>query len=262
MRLELSLHTVLCGRARKHIKLIEAATNTAIYFPTPFAKTFRYVPPGANARNPDEILITGESEHNIHMAKQKIHDFVTPLRLFAKPTVVTPPKLDSILLGRLDKIRKIMETNGTFIQFPQLGSQLNVLRIQGLEGLHVERSIRDVMALTSQFYTASWQITHPDGMRPSPADIRTMLSDVCANSDAEVCFDKLTFTLTGSDDSVKLALMVLSDIRFLTRTGYTIRVKLELANEHKEFVSGKKNGKINKIMGQSKTICIFFHYFC
>ena len=29
-------------------------------------------------------------------------------------------------------------------------------------------------------------------------------------------------------------------------------VKIELANEHKEFVSGKKNGKINKIMGQSE----------
>jgi hypothetical protein len=31
-----------------------------------------------------------------------------------------------------------------------------------------------------------------------------------------------------------------------------MRVKIELANEHKEFVSGKKNGKINKIMGQSE----------
>lgn len=30
-----------------------------------------------------------------------------------------------------------------------------------------------------------------------------------------------------------------------------MRVKIELASEHKEFVSGKKNGKINKIMGSS-----------
>ena len=84
-----------------------------------------------------------------------------------------------------------------------------------------------------------------------------MLSDICANSDADVSFDKLTFTITGSDDAVKAALMVISDIKFVARSQYTIRVKIELANEHKEFVSGKKNGKINKIMGQSSVQIIF-----
>lgn len=87
---------------------------------------------------------------------------------------------------------------------------------------------------------------------PSHSDVRTMLSDICANSDADVSFDKLTFTITGSDDAVKDALMVIAQIRFVSRSQYQIRVKIELANEHKEFVSGKKNGKINKIMGQSE----------
>ena len=89
---------------------------------------------------------------------------------------------------------------------------------------------------------------------PSPADIRTMLSDICANSGADVSFDKLTFTINGSDDAVKAAMMVIYQIPFVKRTPYQMRVKIELANEHKEFVSGKKNGKINKIMGQSMLI--------
>jgi hypothetical protein len=111
---------------------------------------------------------------------------------------------------------------------------------------------------TGQFYSASWWIQQADTSRlPSPNDIRTMLSDICANSDADVSFDKLTFTITGSDDAVKAALMVISEIRFVTRSQYQIRVKIELANEHKEFVSGKKNGKINKIMGQSSVQIIF-----
>ena len=29
---------------------------------------------------------------------------------------------------------------------------------------------------------------------------------------------------------------------------HEIRFQIELANEHREFISGKKNGKINKIM--------------
>jgi hypothetical protein len=275
MMLELSLHTVICGRSRKNIKLIESATNTAIYFPPPFSQVYRYCPVGANRRNPEEIFITGDSPQNIALAKQKIHELASRTRIFMKDAVVSAAKIDSILLSRLDKVRKIMETNGTFIQFPPLGSQRNQIRIQGVEGLHVERTVRDVMSLvclylldyvlnlltnaqTGQFYSASWWIQQADQMRlPSPTDIQTMLADICANSDADVVFDKLTFSLTGSDDAVKAALMVISDIRFVTRSQYQIRVKIELANEHKEFVSGKKNGKINKIMGQSSVQIIF-----
>lgn len=87
---------------------------------------------------------------------------------------------------------------------------------------------------------------------PSTADVRSMLSDICTNSEAEVSFDNLTFTINGSDDAVKAAMTVVNQIPFVTRSQYQMRVKIELANEHKEFVSGKKNGKINKIMGQSK----------
>ena len=108
-----------------------------------------------------------------------------------------------------------------------------------------------------QFYSASWWIIMPDpaqgGLRaPSTPEIRSMLTDICTNSEAEVSFDNLTFTINGSDDAVKAAMTVVNQIPFVTRSQYQMRVKIELANEHKEFVSGKKNGKINKIMGQSK----------
>ena len=88
---------------------------------------------------------------------------------------------------------------------------------------------------------------------PSAADIRVMLSDICINSGADLSFEKSTFSINGSDDAVKAAMMVIYQIPFVKRTPYQMRVKIELANEHKEFVSGKKNGKINKIMGQSKS---------
>lgn len=80
-----------------------------------------------------------------------------------------------------------------------------------------------------------------------------MLGDICTNSDADLSFDKVNFSVTGSDDAVKSALTVISELRFVTQSPHQIRVKIELANEHKEFVSGKKNGKINKIMGQSRS---------
>lgn len=159
MLLELSLHTVICGRARKNIKLIESATNTAIYFPPPFSQVDRYCPPGAQRRNPEEIFITGESPQSIAMAKQKIHDLVSRTRLFMKDAMVSPAKIDSIILGRLDKVRKIMETNGTFILFPPLASQRNLIRIQGVEGLHVERTVRDIMGLVCVRWTNTFTVS-------------------------------------------------------------------------------------------------------
>lgn len=148
--LELSLHTVICGRARKNIKIIESSTGTAIYFPPPFSPFYRYIPKGASKRNPQEIFITGESSQHILMAKKKIHELATSTRLFMKDAAVACPKIDSILLGRMDKIKKIMESNGTFILFPTLASQRPVVRIQGVEGLHVERTIRELMSLVKK----------------------------------------------------------------------------------------------------------------
>ncbi|KAL9003656.1 MAG: hypothetical protein Q9188_003479 [Gyalolechia gomerana] len=263
VKLELSLHSVICGRTRKNIRLIEAASSTAIYFPPPFPRIYGYTPPGAHRRGEDEVYITGDNIESITQAKKKLHELVVNTKCYVKNVNVSAHKIDSILLDRLDKVRKVMETNGSYVLFPQLGSQRGLIRVQGTEILHVERTVREIMALAGQFYGASWWLMLPDnaqgtGMRaPSPADIRTMLSDICTNSGADVGFDKLTFSINGSDDSVKAAMMVIQQIPFVKRAQYQIRVKIELANEHKEFVSGKKNGKINKIMGQSNVQIIF-----
>ncbi|KAJ5643317.1 uncharacterized protein N7484_005824 [Penicillium longicatenatum] len=262
IKLELTMHTLVCGRTRKNIKLIEAATGTAIYFPPPFPRIFGYTPPGANRRSEDEVYITGETPEQIARAKQKLRELVMGVKIYVKDVVVNSSKIDNILLDRLDKVRKVMEMNGSYVLFPQLGSQRGLVRIQGTEVLHVERTVREIMALAGQFYSASWWIIMPDpaqgGIRaPSTADVRSMLSDICTNSEAEVSFDNLTFTINGSDDAVKAAMTVVNQIPFVTRSQYQMRVKIELANEHKEFVSGKKNGKINKIMGQSNVQIIF-----
>lgn len=95
------------------------------------------------------------------------------------------------------------------------------------------------------------------GPQPSESQIQTMLSDVCASSGADVIFSNMTFYAFGSDECVRHALMVISNIPFVKKASSTIHVKLELANEHKEFVSGKKNGKLNKIMNTARVNIVF-----
>ena len=146
-KLELSIHQLICGRHRKNIKLIESSTGTAIYFPPLFSQMYRYCPPEANRRDPADIFITGESQHAIEVAKQKLHETVSRIRLYVKDVNIPAAKIDSILLDRPDKLRKILETNGTYIMFPALASQRTMVRVQGSEGLPVERTVRELMSL-------------------------------------------------------------------------------------------------------------------
>lgn len=148
------MHTLICGRGRKNIKLIESATNTAIYFPPPFPHIFGYTPQGAARRNENDIIITGKNMDEILQAKRRLHDMVMSTKAYVKEVVITPGKLDDIILERLDKVRKIIEHNGSYVLLPPLGilgTREGVLRVQGTDVLHVERTVRDVMSLVSRF---------------------------------------------------------------------------------------------------------------
>lgn len=179
MKLELTMHTLVCGRTRKNIKLIEAATNTAIYFPPPFPRIFGYTPPGAHRRSEDEVYITGDSPEQIARAKQKLRELIMGVKIYVKDVIVNSNKIDNILLDRLDKVRRVMEMNGSYVLFPQLGSQRGLVRIQGAEVLHVERTVREIMALVCRDpprclrcrranFTRLASSTAPHGGLPSP----------------------------------------------------------------------------------------------
>ncbi len=146
------MHTMIFGRLRRHIKQIESATNTAIYFPPPFPQLYGYTPPGANRRREDEIFITGDSDEDIYRAKTRLHELARNTQACVKEIRVSPDKIDSILLERLEKIRKIIEYNGSYVLFPQLGVQRGIVRVQGTDMLHVERTIREVMTIVCSLW--------------------------------------------------------------------------------------------------------------
>ena len=147
LKLEHSLHKVICGRTRKNVRIIEAATKTAIYFPPPFPRIYGYIPPGAHRRGEDEVYITGDTQEAINQAKRKIGELVANTRCFVKEVSISWSKIDSIILDRLDKVRKVMELNGTYVMFPPLGSQRQRIHIQGTETLQLERTVREIMTL-------------------------------------------------------------------------------------------------------------------
>ncbi|KAJ2896035.1 hypothetical protein MKZ38_005920 [Zalerion maritima] len=256
--LENHMHMIACGRNKKNIKLIESSTSTAIYFPPPHAQITRFLAPNAAPRNTDEVYITGENPGNISVAKQRLLHMANSTRVFLKDVHISSAKVDSILVNHVPKIRKILEANGTFLNWNPLASQRGSLRVQGSDSGLVDKTIKDIMSIAGQFYSATWWIQHMvPAQHANNMELRNTLGNICATSKAEIIYEKTTFTLYGFDDNVKLGLKLMSELPFFTTGQYQIKVKIELANEHKEFVSGKKNGKINKIMGQSNVQIMF-----
>jgi hypothetical protein len=181
---------------------------------------------------------------------------------FVKQTALSFRKIDFILLERLDEIRKIMETNGTYVSLPALGSAQSCIRVQGAETLHIERTIRAIMTIAGQYYDASWwmmsDLTPIGGIRaPTNHEFQQILIDISTKSGADASFSKNFFEIAGSDWAVRRCLELLNEVDYVRCSNHQVRVKIELANEHKEFVAGKKNGKINKIMASSNIHILF-----
>jgi len=154
LKIDLSLHTIICGRARKNITNIESSTNTTIYFPPPFPQIYGYRPQNATRRPEDEVIITGKTPNEITDAKLRLRGLVLATKVYVKEVAITETKLDDILLGRLEKVRKIMEMNGSYVVFPQVGRKHGGVRVQGTDILNVERTVREVMALVSSYYSS------------------------------------------------------------------------------------------------------------
>ena len=237
---------------------IESSTGTAIYFPPLHPSVLSYVPRGAQRRKDDEIIISGKDPQSIMAAKQAIASLVHNCKAFMKEVQITPTKIDAIILERLSKVQQIMEQYGSYVCLPRVGRQEGYVRVQATDVLNVERTIRELMSLASQFYHAEWRVITPfEKARLEQKHLDTMLADICHSSGAEMLVQDDRFYVYGSDDAVKHALHTMSGVRYLTNAHHTLRVKLELANEHKEFVSGKKNGKINKIMSHANVQIVF-----
>lgn len=95
---------------------------------------------------------------------------------------------------------------------------------------------------------------------------------ISSNFGAEITFKDNYFEIHGTENEVRSAVAFLMDqeilkvdesflvvffpldthaVPFSQVYQHEIRFQIELANEHREFISGKKNGKINKIMQTS-----------
>lgn len=162
-----------------------------------------------------------------------------------------------------------MNDNGTYMQVPSVGSQASLITVFGDHRVNIERTIRSLMALACQFYVASFWLLPVsfDVLMPqaslNPAQMQPVLKRIAHATGAEIVFKSNCFEMHGMEQEVRAAVMMILELDVVHVSAvigsrkssadeqnfhHEIRFQIELANEHREFISGKKNGKINKIM--------------
>ncbi|KAK8850505.1 hypothetical protein IAR55_004423 [Kwoniella newhampshirensis] len=203
----------------------------------------------------NQIWITGE-----FFGVQRARDMLLNVAVqksklvISRDTAILPRKLDWLLTERLEEVKSIMHDNGTYIQVPSVGSQASLITVFGDHRVNIERTIRSVMALACQYYVASfWLLPISfDVLMPqaslNPAQMQPVLKRIAHATGAEVVFKSNCFEMHGLEQEVRAAVMMVLELEAIHNFHHEIRFQIELANEHREFISGKKNGKINKIM--------------
>lgn len=259
--IDYKLHNIIGGRKRCVVQTIEEETGTNIYMPTPFSGVLASNRTATIFPRQNTIYLTGEYL-GVQRAKEMLFQVSMhkSKNIISRDTAVLPRKIDWMLLEQLEELRSIMMDDATFIHLPMLGSQASVITVYGDSRINIERSIRSVMQLACQFYIASLWLMPPSFdsfMTPSSLNLTQLtphIKQVSNASGAEVVFKGNCFELHGLESQVRQAVLQLLDLDMIQPFHFEIRFQIELANDHREFISGKKNGKINKIMKQGVRI--------
>ncbi|CCM02197.1 uncharacterized protein FIBRA_04277 [Fibroporia radiculosa] len=272
-----TLHNVVAGRKRDVIQSIEKETATNIYFPSPLLGVVgpEVGQSGANSSPSSQftkslantIWITGEF-FGVQRARDMLYQvsLTKSKQLLSRDSALLPRKMDWMLTERADDLKSLMRDNATFIQFPPIGSSTSLITVYGDNRVNIQRTIRSIMQLACQFYISSlWLLpAQYNVLMPSASltatQVTTILKQVSYATGSEVVFKGMNFEMHGLEQEVRAAVSMLLELDVVKQFHHEIRFQIELANEHREFISGKKNGKINKIM-QTTNVKIKFETF-
>ncbi|KAI8621648.1 hypothetical protein BC830DRAFT_1093607 [Chytriomyces sp. MP71] len=205
------------------------------------------VVPSTQAKGPNAIYVTGPSSI-VDVAIAKIqHLLVTKKQsLIRKQVRLIRRKIDWLIISKRDQVRKVMYDNGVHLQIPPLGSSSCIIDVVGDNTIYIERAVRALMELVCEFYMATVQV---DPATPPTvlASTKSALPKVSQTARSEIITNSQGLEIYGSEFAVKTAVQMICELGFLTSFIREIKFRLELPLEHKEFINGKKSGKINKI---------------
>lgn len=215
--IELSLQPLVAGPEMGNFNYIMLQTKTKIFTPDWLPELFASQCKNPNARNLNEIYITG-SEFQVLLAKVLLRDVVKKTQTLGKDCVISFAKIDLLSLRFQEKLRKIMESQGSFIQIPYLGAARAVVRVQCTNVQTCNQTISELMNLTSQLYNATYWVHtgEEDGqghlVQPDIDVDFELLDKISAASGATITSKNTSFDIVGFKSDTKRAVSMINSL--------------------------------------------------
>lgn len=204
----------------------------------------------ANTKD-SKIYITSKSIPEILLTKSILMKLINKQQIIVNDVQMDPMKITSMILNNQQDIIKIMFKYGVFIQFPSLGEEAKVT-VQGCTLEAINDAIYDLNLLSTSFYSMQIQDEF-SGSHSNPrfAHSRTQTSLpvqlIQSRRSCIITSSNRGYNITGSDKDIKQIVVSLSSSSINFKS---IRLRFELNHDQRDFISGKKNGKLIKVLNQ------------
>lgn len=233
--IELSMVPLMGGVDFFNFKQISNQSNSTIYVPDLLPNLYNS---GHLANTKDsKIYITSKSIPEILLTKSILTKLVRK-DIIVNDVEMHPTKITSMVLNNQQDLINIMFKYGVFIQFPSLG-ELAKVSVQGYTLDAIKDAIFDLNLLSTTFYSV--QVDY------STLSTSLLVLLIQSRKSCIISSNHQGYDITGSDKEIKHLLYTLSSspINF-----ESIKLRFELNNDQRDFISGKKNGKLIKILNQ------------
>lgn len=275
LNIPLSLIPTLGGSKLGNFSEIANQLNVNIYLPYLMPHIFHAKLQENNGCK--SIWITSKSIPELISTKNTITNLISAVdprlsednQLYTQSIEFSKDKLDLISLYHHSSVLSTMLKFGTFVQLPSLGeARNNTVVVQGHTQEAVCESALELSTLSTKFYSLDIKFSHG----PTSADFEYyLISLINTKKTCVLTYNQNGINIVGDKEEIKLLLdELVSDFQtsiFFTslanesETKFQMVLSMELSNQHREFLSGKKNGKVIKILNQLSHIpAIKFKY--
>lgn len=251
VEVNLSLVPILGGQNLLNFNEIAKQLNANIYLPDLLPELFNsniY-----NDLNDFKIWITGSRMIEILQTKKILTNLIratiekgiegsgtgtTSGNILSKSIEISKEKLDLIVLYKQLNLLNIMFEHGSFIQMPSLGDSSNQIRVQSNNAVSITETINDIYSICNDYY----KVLINCGNKFDDQFLMTVMAKFALL----IKQNPYGIELTGCSKDIKEFLSLIN----CNNVNYKISLLIEIGNSHKDFISGKKNGKILKILNQ------------
>lgn len=255
----LSLIPILGGVELNNFGEIVRQLNANIYVPDLLPELFNL---GALASTGDlRVWFTAQEAYQNTLTKSLLGNLVNTLKSQLLPLVVRlvemqKVKIDLLALYSQTEVLNIMLQHGTFVQLPSLGteSQNYSVVVQGQSVDAVNETVLALALLGADYYTLEMEFAASAAALLNDFEY-FLLNMVQLQKTCVVTHNLSGISINGHKSEIKQVLAALvnnsqTNYYFGACGDLGLRLTVELNNAQRDFISGKKNGKIIKILGQ------------